>query len=145
LYVNLSASQTRKRLKHQGLGVKQVEAIDRNQSAITHTATGEHLRRLRALFDDVVASTSRSEADVPVENLRNIGAGIASRLDAIGIRTRAELAACGPVRAFQLIRQNEPGTEPTLLWTLAAALDDRNVNELSDKEKAALLDETSQA
>ena len=123
LYVNLSASQTRKRLKHQGLGVKQIEAIDRKQSAITHTATGEHLRRLRAVFDDVVVSTSRSEADVPVENLKNIGAGIGLRLGEIGIRTRAELAACGPIRAFQLIRQTAPDdTNPSLLWSLAAAL-----------------------
>lgn len=54
LQVNLSASQTRKRLKGHGFGVKNVQACDRNQSIITHTATGEHLRELTSLFADVI-------------------------------------------------------------------------------------------
>ena len=53
LHVNLSASQTRKRLKGHGLGVKKVEAADRNRSVIIHTATGGHLRELESLFADV--------------------------------------------------------------------------------------------
>lgn len=55
LYLNLSASQTRKRLKGHGFGVKRVEATDRNQSVIFHTATGTHLRELESLFADVMA------------------------------------------------------------------------------------------
>jgi hypothetical protein len=39
LYVNLSASQTRKRLKGHGFGVRNVEAAGRNQAVIVHTAT----------------------------------------------------------------------------------------------------------
>jgi len=53
LNVNLSASQTRKRLKGHGFGVRKVEATDRNQAVIVHTATGEHLLNLEALFADV--------------------------------------------------------------------------------------------
>ena len=53
LNVNLSASQTRKRLKGHGFGVRKVEATDRNRAVIIHTATGEHLRDLDALFADV--------------------------------------------------------------------------------------------
>jgi hypothetical protein len=54
LYVNLSASQVRKRLKGHGLGVKKVQAADRKQAVIIHTATGGHLRALESLFADVL-------------------------------------------------------------------------------------------
>ena len=56
LYVNLSASQTRKRLKGYGFGVRRIEAVDRGRAAIVHTATGEHLRELRALFAEVLTT-----------------------------------------------------------------------------------------
>jgi DNA-dependent RNA polymerase auxiliary subunit epsilon len=63
LYVNMSASQVRKRLKGHGYGVKQIEATDRKQAAITHTATGDHFRSLLALFADVDTSTDKSDLD----------------------------------------------------------------------------------
>lgn len=50
----LSASQTRKRLKGHGFGVRRVEAFDRKQAKVVHTATGEHRRELRRLFADVL-------------------------------------------------------------------------------------------
>ena len=53
--LNLSASQARKRLKGHGFGVKEIQATDRNQSVITHTATGEHLLALESLLADVIA------------------------------------------------------------------------------------------
>jgi DNA transformation protein and related proteins len=55
LYVNLGASQTRRRLQGQGFGVKKVQAVGRNQAVIIHTATGQHREELRALFADVVS------------------------------------------------------------------------------------------
>lgn len=58
LYVNLSASQTRKRLKGHGFGVKKVEAAGRNQAVIVHTATGGHLQQLKSLFAGVLHQTS---------------------------------------------------------------------------------------
>ncbi|MCA9123781.1 MAG: hypothetical protein H6822_00545 [Planctomycetaceae bacterium] len=58
LYVQLSASQTRKRLKGHGLGVKRVEAVDRKQCVVVHTATGDHLRELRSLFAGLLQSQS---------------------------------------------------------------------------------------
>ena len=54
LWVLLSASQVRKRLVGHGFGVRRVEAVDRKQAVITHTATGDHLRELEALFNDVL-------------------------------------------------------------------------------------------
>jgi len=71
--VNLSASQTRKRLKGYGFGVKKVEASDRNQSVIIHTATGEHRQELESLFADVLPSTRKDEPDTAAENIRNLG------------------------------------------------------------------------
>ena len=54
LYVRLSASQTRLRLKGRGFGVRKVQSAGRNEAVIIHTATGEHLRELCALFADVL-------------------------------------------------------------------------------------------
>ncbi len=67
------ASQTRKRLKGYGFGVKKVEASDRNQSVIIHTATGEHRQELESLFADVLPSTPKDEPDTADENIRNLG------------------------------------------------------------------------
>ena len=68
LFVNLSASQARKRLKGHGFGVKRVEAAGRNQSVIVHTATGGHLRGLESLFSDVLPSAKEEVSDIPFEN-----------------------------------------------------------------------------
>ena len=68
LTVNLSASQTRKRLKGHGFGVRKVQADDRHRAVIEHTATGGHLRDLAALFADVISSESREALDIPVED-----------------------------------------------------------------------------
>jgi DNA transformation protein len=53
LYVNLSASQTRKRLRGFGHGVRKVQSAGKQQAVIIHTATGQHLEELRARFSDV--------------------------------------------------------------------------------------------
>jgi hypothetical protein len=54
LYVNLSASQARRRLAGHGFGVRKIRSNGRNQAEIVHTATGQHLRELRQLFVDVL-------------------------------------------------------------------------------------------
>lgn len=56
LYVNLSATQTRRRLKGYGFGVRKIHSDGRNQAVIIHTATGQHRDELHALFADVIAS-----------------------------------------------------------------------------------------
>lgn len=63
LHVNLSASQTRKRLKGHGFGVRRVEAAGRHQSVIFHTATGAHLRALESLLADVMSSALQEEEE----------------------------------------------------------------------------------
>ena len=61
LYVNLSASQVRRRLKGFGHGVRKVQSAGKNRAIVIHTATGQHLRELEAVFGDV--SDSSSEED----------------------------------------------------------------------------------
>ena len=51
--MNLGASQTRRRLKGFGHGVRKVETAGSNKAVIIHTATGQHLRQLQAKFADV--------------------------------------------------------------------------------------------
>ncbi len=55
LHVLLGASQVRRRLKGLGFGVRKVEAAGRGEAIIVHTATGQHLRELRSIFQDVLA------------------------------------------------------------------------------------------
>jgi hypothetical protein len=54
LYVNLGASQTRRRLKGPGYGVKRVETAGNGRALIVHTATGRHRDELHSLFADVI-------------------------------------------------------------------------------------------
>jgi DNA transformation protein len=54
LFVNLSATQVRRRLKGHGFGVRKVASDGRNRAVIIHTATGEHCRDLEALFQDAL-------------------------------------------------------------------------------------------
>ena len=54
LYVELGASQVRRRLKGHGFGVRKVQSAGKNRAVIIHTATGDHLRDLEALFRDVI-------------------------------------------------------------------------------------------
>ena len=66
LYVTLSASEVRRRLKGHGLGVRRIEAAGKGRAVIFHTATGKHLRQLEALFGkSVEKSTSTEEAPQP--------------------------------------------------------------------------------
>ena len=143
LFVNLSASQTRKRLKGHGYGVRKVEAADRNQSVIFHTATGQHLRELESLFTDVVVSSSQEALDTPVENLKNLGPTSAAWLKDIGVQTRAELERMGAVLAYRLVRERRAEVSLNLLWAIAAALQNKDWRELTADEKQSLLSEIS--
>ena len=63
LYVNLGASQTRRRLHGHGFGVKKVQTVGRNQAVIIHTATGQHRDELHALFSDVISSENMADSE----------------------------------------------------------------------------------
>ncbi|MBI85338.1 MAG: hypothetical protein CMJ81_19260 [Planctomycetaceae bacterium] len=62
LYVALGASQVRKRLRKVGLGVRKVESAGKDRALIIHTATGDHLRELSAIFEDVLEPLETAES-----------------------------------------------------------------------------------
>ncbi len=71
LYVNLGASQVRRRLKGHGFGVRKVESAGTQRAVIIHTATGQHLRELKALFQDVLPSAEDEGRDEEIESTTN--------------------------------------------------------------------------
>lgn len=62
LYVNLSASQVRRRLQGVGYGIRKIQSAGKNRAVVIHTATGQHLQELEAIFGDV--KIGRSEGDL---------------------------------------------------------------------------------
>jgi hypothetical protein len=138
LYVNLSASQARRRLKGYGFGVRKVESVDRNQAAILHTATGSHLRELENLFADVLAARSPGSLGEPLENLRNLGPTSAAWLRDAGIHNKSQLQSVGPAAAYRLVKHKHPGANLNLLWALAGALVDKDWRQLTPQEKETL-------
>ena len=137
LYVNLGPSKVRQRLKGHGFGVKKVQSAGRNQAVIIHTATGDHLRKLQMLFSDVPSGATEASLGVPLENLKNLGPTSVAWLNEINLHTKADLEKLGPAAAFRLIKRQQPQATLNLLWSLAAALEDRDWRELSDSEKEA--------
>lgn len=67
LFVNVGASQARRRLKGFGHGVCKVRTAGKNKAVIIHTATGQHLRQLEAKFADVGFSETESGIDKPTD------------------------------------------------------------------------------
>ena len=92
LFVNLGASQVRRRLKGFGHGVRKVQSAGRNQAAIIHTATGHHLRELEQKFADV--GWAASENDLSSDRLQNLkGVAMEVRRKSLGRKLTPEEAA----------------------------------------------------
>lgn len=86
-------------------------------------------------------SDSKADLDTPIENLRNLGPTSAAWLRDVGIQTKADVEDLGPAVAYQMVRSRQPSVSLNLLWSMAAALMDKDWRELSEAEKAKLLDE----
>src|SRR4051794_1124975 len=95
LFVNLGASQARRRLKGFGHGVRKVQSAGRNQAVIIHTAYGKSLRELQAQFSDVGFAATEESLREPINNLRNLGPTSAAWLRDAGIRTIDQLQRLG--------------------------------------------------
>lgn len=72
---------------------------------------------------------------VEIEKLRNIGPRSAKWLIAVGIHTKKDLEAVGPVNAFRLMRDQGYSVTPVMLYALQGALMDVNWNRLPGKLK----------
>jgi DNA transformation protein len=78
----------------------------------------------------------------PVASLRNLGPKSAMMLAEAGIQTVDELRAIGPARAYaRVIANRKRGASLNLLWSMAAGLDDRGWQDVSEAEKDSLLAE----
>ncbi len=85
-----------------------------------------------------MSSASQDELGTPVENLRNLGPTSADWLRDVGIHTIADLEHVGPVLAYRLVKQQQPGTSLNLLWAMAAGLKDEDWRELTEETKNRL-------
>lgn len=76
----------------------------------------------------------------PLDQLKNIGPTVARRLHEVGIHSREDLEALGPVEAYKRIRARMMGTTPKCyyLYSLQGALLDVHWDDLSDEVKADL-------
>lgn len=63
LYVNLAASEVRRRLKGFGHGVKKIQSAGKGRAVVIHTATDRHLEELKAVFWDAKLSESAGDLD----------------------------------------------------------------------------------
>jgi DNA transformation protein and related proteins len=68
LFVNLGASQARRRLKSFGHGVRKVQSAGKNQAVIIHTASGRHRQELEARFADVGFGSHENDLRQPMAN-----------------------------------------------------------------------------
>jgi len=141
LFVNVGASEARRRVKAFGHGVRKVSSAGKNQAVITHTAYGKSLVELQAKFADVGFAGTETDLGEPVGNLKNIGQSTAARLREVGLATVADLERVGPVAAYRLVKQLDPHTPITLLWKLAAALKGLDQLELPEGTKQRLLED----
>jgi len=64
LFVDLPASQVRRRLKGVGHGVRKVQSAGKGRAVVIHTATGQHLDELMAVLGDVRVGASEEELDM---------------------------------------------------------------------------------
>ena len=139
LFVNLSASNARRRLQGFGHGVRKVHSAGRRRAVIIHTATGQHLAELQAKFADVGYASQEDELAESIDSLRNIGPTRAGWLRDVGVSTIEDLRRLGPTLAYRLVKRRQPRASRNLLWALAAGLADRDWRDLSSDEKQRLL------
>ena len=145
LFVNVGASQARRRLKGFGHGVRKVQSAGRNQAVIIHTATGRHLEELKAQFADVGCSTAEGDLSEPIGNLRNLGPASAAWLREAGIATIADLERVGPAFAYRTVKRMQSNATINLLWALAAGLGNRDWRELTEAEQENLRRQVEEA
>ncbi len=139
LFVNLGASQARRRLKGFGHGVRKIQSAGRNQAVIIHTATGRNFQELQAKFADVGFACAESDLNEPIGNLLNLGPTSVTWLRDVGIQTIADLERFGPVAAYWRVKQQQPEVSLNLLWAMVAGLKGIDWREVTDGQKQRLL------
>ncbi len=77
-------------------------------------------------------------------DLPNLGEKSAQMLEAAGIRSPEQLRSLGPVMAYLAVRQAGQNPSMNFLWAVAAGIQNRLWNELSEDEKDRLRAELRQ-
>ncbi len=88
--------------------------------------------------------TNQQKDSANLISLKNLGAATVNILNAIGIRTRDDLAAVGSAQAFRLIRQRGINASLAMLYALEAALLDVHWKSLEATLKAQLVKKVEQ-
>ena len=74
------------------------------------------------------------------EKMRNIGPKSAAWLRQVGLHTRADLEAAGPVDAYMRVRRAGCRPSLNLLYALEGALNDCHWQEVPDERRKALVE-----
>ena len=82
-------------------------------------------------------------AATPLVKLKNLGAKSQAWLRDVGLHTRADLEALGPVLAYKIVKHHHPEATLLLLYALYGALHDRHWASLTDEEKFHLAEEAA--
>ena len=78
----------------------------------------------------------------PIAGLRNLGPKSGMMLAEAGVRTIGELRAMGAAKAYARVKElGRRGASINLLWSIAAGLDGRSWQDVSQGEKQSLLTE----
>ena len=75
------------------------------------------------------------------DRIRNLGPVSLAWLEEVGIESLEALREVGALPTYRLIRGLHPKASLNLLWALHAATFNRDWRDLSEEEKAALIDE----
>lgn len=86
------------------------------------------------------ASTRRMRREREARRLRNLGPVSRRWLDAVGVRSRADLEALGAATAYERVRAAGFRPSLNLLWALEGALMDLHWSRVPQAVKAALLE-----
>jgi DNA transformation protein len=79
-----------------------------------------------------------------IHSLKNLGSTSVNWLRAVGINSREELSAAGPVEVYNRIRERGFRVSRVLLYALEGALLDMHWNELSPEHKQRLVTEADE-
>ncbi len=80
-----------------------------------------------------------SDRDSELLKLKNLGIASVNILNAIGVHSREELHAMGPVQAYVRIKHRGINVSKVMLYALQGALDDTHWNDLNQETKDQLV------
>jgi hypothetical protein len=115
-------------------------------SRIRASAQRWHLRLFRwwcAFVARVYRHLETDPSRLPVSRLKNLEPHLCRRLEQLGVLTRADLVRLGALEVFQQLRQHGADPSAATLFALHGAIVEQSIKQISEKEKAYLLEEAN--